>query len=178
MKNPTSTKNIKTKRGGRAKGVGELVGKLIDPALKKRGFASRDILENWQIIAPPPYNRTTIPDRLKWPRNKAGSDGALLYLRCIEGERMALSHDHERITEAVNRYFGYVLVQTIKLSNQPFPDQNATDPNNGGRSDGQMNMTPEANGKIEKLVQGVEDSELKQALRELGQGLFNKNKQK
>jgi len=91
---------------------------------------------------------------------------------------MALSHDHERITEAVNRYFGYVLVQTIKLSNQPFPDQNVTDSNNGPQNNGQINMTPEANGRIEKLVQGVEDSELKQALRELGQGLFSKNKQK
>ncbi len=176
MKTPSGTKNIKSKRGGRARGVGELVGKLIDPALKKRGFASRDILENWQIIAPPPYNRTTIPDRLKWPRNKAGSQGALLYLRCIEGERMALSHDYERITEAVNRYFGYVLVQTIKLSTQPFPEQSGADPDNRPSAGVQVNMDPETSSKIEKMVQGVEDKEIKQALHELGQGLFNKNK--
>ncbi|MCF6325731.1 MAG: DciA family protein [Devosiaceae bacterium] len=176
MKTPSGAKNIKTKRGGRARGVGELVGKLIDPALKKRGFASRDILENWQIIAPPPYNRTTIPDRLKWPRNKSGSDGALLYLRCIEGERMALSHDHERITEAVNRYFGYVLVQAIKLSTQPFPKQSGADSGNGTSGGVQMNVDPETGNKIKKLVQGVEDEELKQALHKLGQGVFNKNK--
>ncbi len=175
MKTPLNTTKTNIKRTGRSRDIGELVSKLIDPVLKKRGFASRDILENWQIIAPPPYNSTTIPDRLKWPRNKAASHGAILYLRCMEGERVALSHDHERITEAINRYFGYVLVRAIKLSNQPFVEQNNSKTSKDRQCAAKINQDPRTDQKIEKAVQKIKDDELKQALRELGHGIFSKN---
>lgn len=169
MKKPTSPSKTGAKRTGRTKGVGELVGKIIDPVLKKRGFASRDILENWPIIAPPPYNRTTIPDRLKWRRNKAGTEGALLYLRCREGDRMALSYDHERICEAINRYFGYVLVEAIKLSPEPFEAKILTKTPNKSQ-----NPLPEVSKKIDETIANVSDEQIKAALRELGQGMFSK----
>jgi len=169
VKKPTSPSKTGAKRTGRTKGVGELVGKIIDPVLKKRGFASRDILENWPIIAPPPYNRTTIPDRLKWRRNKAGTEGALLYLRCREGDRMALSYDHERICEAINRYFGYVLVEAIKLSPEPFEAKILTKTPNKSQ-----NPLPEVSKKIDETIANVSDEQIKAALRELGQGMFSK----
>ncbi|MCF6303035.1 MAG: DciA family protein [Devosiaceae bacterium] len=163
-----STRGIKSdkptaiKRSGKTLGVGELVSKLIDPALKKRGFASRDILENWHIIAPPPYNKVTIPDQLKWRRGISASDGAILILRCHEGHRLALAHDHERIVAAVNRYFGYVLVEAVKLSAHPFsarsdtPVQIASEP------------SPQAKEKVNAALCNVEDNDLKQALAKLG----------
>jgi len=175
LKKPNTSKNTSIKRTGRTKGVGELVSRLIDPALKKRGFASNEILENWLIIAPPPYNRTTIPDRLKWRRNKAGTQGALLYLRCAEGDRMALSHDHERISQAINRYFGYVLVDAIKLSNETFTEQ-AKEDLTSRQIKNTQNLSPEVSRQIDGAIKGVTDNEIKNALREFGQGLYGKKK--
>lgn len=154
------------KRARKTLGVGEIVNKLIDPALKKRGFASRDIIENWPIIAPPPYNEVTIPDRLKWRRGEAGKQGALLFLRCHEGHRLALAHDHERIREAINRYFGYVLVDAVKLSAEPFT----------GGSDKSVQSVPEPSArqhqKVNDAIVSVEDDELKDALHKLGLGVL------
>ena len=45
----------------------------LDPALKKRGFASRDIVSNWPAMAPAPYDKVTRPDKLSWPRGEGGA---------------------------------------------------------------------------------------------------------
>ncbi|HHB82992.1 MAG TPA: DUF721 domain-containing protein [Devosia sp.] len=161
-------KSQAAKRSGKTIGVGELVGKLIDPALKKRGFASRDILENWHIIAPPPYNEVSVPDQLKWRRGMAASNGAILILRCHEGHRLALAHDHERIAGAVNRYFGYVLVEAVKLSPHPF----------SARSDTPRQIVREPSlqtkQKVDAALNNVEDEGLKQALAKLGYAMMKR----
>ena len=69
---PISTKNPSgsTARSGwrrRCSGV-------LDPALKRRGFATRDIITHWAAMAPKPYDQLAVPDQLTWPRG-AGARG-------------------------------------------------------------------------------------------------------
>ena len=45
------------KRLNRTVGVAEALGGVLDSALKKRGFATRDILTNWAAMAPKPYDK-------------------------------------------------------------------------------------------------------------------------
>lgn len=108
------------KRLNRAVGVSEALGRVLDSALRKRGFATRDILTHWAAIAPKPYDRLAVPDQLRWPRG-AGHEGATLYLRCAPGQALALSHEAPLIVSAVNRYFGYFLVREVRLSAEPMP---------------------------------------------------------
>ena len=161
-------KSKSSRRAGKTQGVGELVNKLIDPALKKRGFASRDILENWHVIAPPPYNKVTIPDQLKWRRGEAGAQGAVLILRCHEGHRLALAHDHQRIASAINAYFGYVLVDAVKLSINPFTQ--------GSQKEVHTKAEPNTimRDKVDHALMNVENDDLKLALRKLGLGMMSK----
>jgi hypothetical protein len=153
------------KRTGRLKDVGDLAGRIIGPALKKRGFASRDIMAQWSAIAPPPYDRVTFPDRLKWRRGEAGGQGAILFLRCAEAHRLALAHDSAAIAGAINRYFGYVLVDTVKLSAAPFLAAGDVGKHKT------IKASPEQKTEIEKTIKNVQDDGLKQALRKLGQGI-------
>jgi len=154
------------KRRGKLAGVGELVDKIIDPHLRKRGFASRDLLTHWDVIAPAPYNKVSIPDRLVWRRAEKGGQGALLFLRCVDAHRLALTYESELIAGAINRYFGYVLVDSIKLSVEPFiaasgkKAQPAREPNTQERA------------RIEAELDNIEDEKLKSSLRKLGYGLF------
>lgn len=99
--------------------MSEALSGVLDAALKKRGFATRDILLRWPDIAPKPYDSVAVPDQLKWPRG-AGHEGATLYLRCSQGHALALSHEGPQIAAAVNRYFGYFLVRDVKMSIEPF----------------------------------------------------------
>jgi hypothetical protein len=153
------------KRLNRAVGVSEALSGVLDAALKKRGFATRDILTNWSAMAPKPYDRVAMPEQLKWPRG-AGHEGATLYLRCAQGHALALSHEGGLIAAAVNRYFGYFLVREVRLSAEPFTAtvKKAKDP---GPSADAVQHAGEA-------VADVDDPALKGALRALGEAVLSR----
>jgi hypothetical protein len=156
------------KRLNRTVGVAEALGGVLDSALKKRGFATRDILSNWGAMAPKPYDKVALPAELKWPRG-AGHEGATLYLRCAESQRLALAHEGPMIAAAVNRYFGYFLVREVKLSAEPFIRSSAPKP--------QVAATPPEVAKhADQAVAAVEDPALKDALKALGEAVLSKRR--
>jgi hypothetical protein len=153
------------KRLNRAVGVSEALSGVLDAALKKRGFATRDILTNWSAMAPKPYDRVAMPEQLKWPRG-AGHEGATLYLRCAQGHALALSHEGGLIAAAVNRYFGYFLVREVRLSAEPFAATPAK----------KANPAPpaEAVRHAGEAVAEIGDPSLKGALRSLGEAVLSR----
>ena len=154
------TQGEEPKRLNRAVGVAEALGGVLDSALKKRGFATRDLLANWPAMAPHPYDRAAMPDQLKWPRG-AGAEGATLFLRCAEGHRLALSHEGPLIAAAVNRYFGYFLVRDVRLSAEPFKRGSPAAP--------EAAAVPEDSARdARNAVSHVEDAALREALGALG----------
>ena len=154
------------KRLNRTVGVADALKGVLDSALKKRGFATRDLLTHWAVMAPKPYDRITVPEQLKWPRG-AGHEGATLYLRCAPGHALALSHEGAMIAAAVNRYFGYFLVREVRLSAEPFTASSA--PKAEAPS-----VPQEAVRQTEAAVAKVEDEGLKAALGTLGRALHSK----
>ena len=149
------------RRLNRAVGLTEALGTALDPALKRRGFASRDLLAHWHVMAPAPYDRMAKPDKLTWPRGEKGAEGAVLHLRCHPGHALALAHEGARVAAAVNRYFGYFLVGSVRLSAAPFEvehDLPQTTP-----------AVPEVTrARIGRAVDKVDDAGMRDALRELG----------
>ncbi len=156
------------KRLNRSVGVAEALGHVLDSALRKRGFATRDILTNWAAMAPKPYDQVAMPAELKWPRG-AGHEGATLFVRCAEGQRLALAHEGPLIAAAVNRYFGYFLVREVKLSAEPFSRGSAPRPKDGG-------TPPEVSRHADEAVAEVEDPALKDALKTLGEAVLKRNR--
>jgi len=150
------------KRLNRTVGLGEAISGALDPALKRRGFASRDIIANWRAMAPKPYDQVAVPDKLSWPRGERSAQGATLYLRCTEGHQLALSHEAPRIAAAVNRYFGYVLVDQVRLSIEPFRPGSVEKPETAPQAD------PIRSAVVARAVGKVEDNRLKEALKTLG----------
>ncbi len=161
-----SKDNEPTKRFNRTVGVSEALSGVLDSALKKRGFATRDILAHWTEMAPKPYDMAALPAELKWPRG-AGHEGAVLYLRCAEGQRLALAHEGPLIAAAVNRYFGYFLVRDVRLSAEPFR-------RSSGPEAKPEPTLPEVTEHADKAVAGVADPALKDALKALGQQVLSR----
>ncbi|WP_395816679.1 DUF721 domain-containing protein [Devosia sp.] len=157
------------KRLNRTVDIAEALKGALDPAMRKRGFASRDILTHWAAMAPKPYDSVTVPDRLVWPRGERGSDGATLYLRCAPGHALALSHEGQRIAQSINRYFGYLLVANCRISAEPFSPHSAP-------KDDTVPLTEPARHAIGSAVEKVEDDGLRDALRQLGQALYTRKK--
>jgi hypothetical protein len=156
------------RRLNRTVGVAEALNGVLDSALKKRGFATRDILANWAAMAPRPYDTVAMPAELKWPRG-AGHEGATLFLRCSEGQRLALAHEGALIAAAVNRYFGYFLVREVKLSAEPFRRSSGEKP----RIDA---TPPEVAKHADQAVAEVADPALKGALRTLGEHILTRKR--
>ncbi len=163
-------KKINT-RLNRTIGLGDAINKSLDPILKKRGFANRDLIANWPVFAPAPYNQVAIPDRLIWPRKNNANQknasqeeeqGAILFLRCAPTHALALNHESAKIAAAINRYFGYILINKIKLSPEPFSPSSSKMPNK------EKTISKEISNAVNKEVSNVKDDELKQVLRELG----------
>jgi hypothetical protein len=158
------------KRLNRTVGIAEALGRTLDPALRRRGFAKSDIVTHWAAIAPAPYDRATQPDKLVWPRGQDGAGGAVLHVRCAEAQKLALAHEGQRVAAAINRYFGYVLVREIRLSPNPFS------PGSGTRREDRPRVTPETAVRLEEAVAEVGDDGIKQALRRLGAGVLGRPK--
>lgn len=157
--------NNEPKRLNRVVGAGEAVAKALDPVFKKRGFASRDIITHWGAMAPAPYDRIAIPDKLVWPRGERGAGGATLYLRCAPGHALALAHEGAMIAAAINRYFGYVLVGGVRLSAEPFTVGSLAKPQESASSG------PLPDSEVELAVANVGDEGIRDALRRLGHGI-------
>ncbi len=149
--------------------LGDLVFDAMEPTLKKRGFATRDILKYWPQIAPEPYNRVSIPSRLNWAKND-NIEGATLYLRCERAYQTTLSYESENICAAINRYFGYFLVGKIKLSPEPFIA------GSDKKNKIQIELSKQEQKKIDNLTSKIKNEELKKALQKLGRELTRKRK--
>lgn len=157
------------KRLNRTVAVGDAITGVLDPALRRRGFASRDILAHWGAMAPRPYDAVTRPDKLSWPRGEKAALGATLYLRCAEGHQLAVSHDGARIAAAINRYFGYVLVNEVRLAIEPLA------------ATGEVPAPPPVANPIQRAlvaraVNRVDDTGVREALRELGHRIATKRR--
>jgi hypothetical protein len=156
------------KRLNRVVGAGEALQRALDPVFRKRGFASRDIITHWAAMAPKPYDRIAVPDRLVWPRGERNAGGAVLYLRCAAGHALALQHEGQMIAAAVNRYFGYVLVGAVRLSAEPFSVNSADEAETYDEPDAT------AAAALDETVAEVGDDGLRDALRRLGSGIMGR----
>ncbi|MCW5722965.1 MAG: DUF721 domain-containing protein [Devosia sp.] len=158
------------KRRNKTLSVADVLSGALDPVLKKRGFATRDIITHWRAIAPRPYDATTMPDKLAWPRQAAHShEGAVLYLRCAPGQALFAQHDAPNIAAAINRYFGYVLVSEVRLSAEPFT------PGSGAKAQKRPQPSQSDIAKVGAAIEKVEDDDLREALRVLGLALSGRS---
>ncbi|RYE38787.1 MAG: DUF721 domain-containing protein [Hyphomicrobiales bacterium] len=114
-----------------------------------------------------------MPDKLVWPRSAAQShEGAVLYLRCGPGQALFVQHAAPEIAKAVNRYFGYHLVNEVRLSAELFT------PGSGAKA--QKNRQPSQSeiAKVGTAVEKIEDTDLREALRALGLALSGRSEPK
>ena len=166
---PKPKADAEPKRLNRTVDIAEALKHALDPAMRKRGFASRDIITHWAAMAPKPYDQVTVPDRLVWPRGERGADGATLYLRCAPGHALALQHEGPMIARAINRYFGYLLVANCRISAEPFSVHSEEKPQPAAVPDA-------ARQQVGAAVEKVEDDGVKEALRALGHALHARRK--
>lgn len=104
-----------------ARPLGALVGKTIDDAFKRQGFASREIVTRWAQIVGPDIAAHAQPMKMQWQRPKEGEAAipATLVLRVEGPAAIEIQHQAGLIVERVNRFFGWHAVDRITLRQAP-----------------------------------------------------------
>ena len=164
-------------RKPQARPVGALMGAMMSPVLKARGFASIEIITRWDEIVGSQFAGRSKALQLKWPPRGAKSDpeathaGATLIVAVSGGAAIELQHMAPQVMERVNATLGWRCVTKLALRQQPLP-------RSGTVRKIAAPLTPAEIGRLEAATGGVEDENLRRALLRLGKGVIQKNKQR
>ncbi|PTW62234.1 hypothetical protein C8N35_101272 [Breoghania corrubedonensis] len=120
-KSQGSQSSFARRRG--AKPLADLIGGVMAPACRKRGFATADLLAQWPDIVGERYGETTQPEALHWPRRQDGGSGipepATLVVRCDGPSALFLQHELPQVMQRINTFFGWAAVGRIKIVQKP-----------------------------------------------------------
>ena len=146
--------------------LSEVVGRVLDPAITRRGFATADLIAAWSEVIGPAYADCTAPEKIAWPRGaeKDGTPGTLT-LRVDGPKAIYIQHEIGEIVDRINGFFGYQAVGRIKLVQGPVavrrPPVAAEPPP----------LDAEAERAVGAAVEGIESAELRAALSRLGRDI-------
>ncbi len=163
-----------------AKAVGALVPGLTRKAFEKFGFSTAALLTDWATIAGADLARYTSPDRLKWPRATAGSEGesgpqrqgATLVLRVDLGRGIDVQYKARQIIERINAHFGYRAVAEIRIIQAPVDGAlEGAVPARDERAPPRVQRRPFDRSATAPLLAAIPDEGLRAALERMQAGL-------
>ncbi len=148
--------------------LSETVYKILDPVLRKRTGLNVALIEHWPQIAGYDISEHTMPLKIIWKR-RADQDEvfqpATLVVACEGFAALKLMHETEELLHRINGFFGYIAIDRIKIEQRSMSVF--------------MNHLPlkpplsEQDKKcVEKMLEGIEDKSLHQALYKLGCCIF------
>jgi hypothetical protein len=135
---------------------------LAKAAFVRHGFASEQLISQWDAIVGPQFSGFCAPDKIKWPKSpveQARKMGGTLVIRAMAGRGLELHYEIPRIIERVNQFLGYGAISSIKIvqgNEMPKPTQPRPQP-----------MNPEAEMAWAQKIDDIVDDELKAALARL-----------
>jgi hypothetical protein len=147
--------------------LGELVGRILDPVTKKRGFATTDLIAAWPEIVGRKFADCTRPEKIVWPRGEEMEGAPALLILRVDGPRaIFVQHEAGQIIERVNAFLGYGAVGHIRIVQAPvkgtIPAEARTD----------APLDPEAEARLAHTIAALPEGGLRAALDKLGRGVF------
>jgi hypothetical protein len=80
--------------------------------LKKNGYNYSEIISKWSILVGKDISSYSFPKSIKMSK---GSTGGLLVLSVKRGNEIDIEYSKQKIMDKINSYFGYKLINGIKL---------------------------------------------------------------
>lgn len=158
--------NDKTRKRGPVM-LAELVGKVIDPVTKRRGFATTDLIAAWPEIVGARFADCTRPEKILWPRGEDMEGAPALLVLRVDGPRAVLvQHEAGQIVERVNAYLGYGAIGHIRIIQAPVKGLGPTKPA------APPPLPADAEAQLAQTVAGVTNNNLRAALDRLGRGIL------
>lgn len=93
---------------------------LIAPIFKKHGFASVDIVSNWQSIVGQELSNGIIPEKLIFPKGER-INGTLIVKSAGGAFALLFQHKKKHVLDKINTYFGYSAVKEVRIKQGKIP---------------------------------------------------------
>ncbi len=162
-------------RSKQAKPIKDLVGEMLAPALRARGFANAEVITRWETLVGPQLAKHTRALQLKWPPKGIKTDpdspkeGAVLIIAVSGGIAIELQHMAPQIIQRVNSVLGWCCVEKLAFRQQPIPR-----PVTQLRHE--IPLTTAEFARLEETTHKIEDENLRRAFLRLGKGVFQRHK--
>ena len=158
-------------KGPRA--LATLLPKVAEPAVRKRGFSSVEVITHWGEIVGSQLADHVAPERLSFPHG-ARSQGTL-HVSASGSVALELQHMAPIITERINTYFGYSAVERGAITQSPsdvskYRTVIPTSPRSPAQK---LNSSEQA--QIDSETRGIASDPLREALRKLGTSVSGAN---
>ncbi len=152
--------------------ISALVGRVINPVARKRGFATADMIAAWAEVVGAELAQCTRPEKIVWPRGEANSNRPGVLTLKVDGPRaVVVQHQLDQVVERVNAFFGYAAVGQVRIVQAPLGRSAKPAP----AEDRPLSPADEA--RLQAATGRVEDRSLREALDRLGRGVFKGHKQ-
>lgn len=150
-------------RSGQAgRQVARLLGAILDPAARRRGFTEASLLADWVTIVGPVLARRCQPLRVEHAPGRRR--GGTLVLQTSGAAAIELQHATPQLIERINSYFGHRAIRQLRLLQMPLPPT-APPPRTVPA------MRPQDELELAAGVTGIDDSGLREALLALGRAV-------
>ncbi len=97
--------------------IGALLGGVLSPAARARGFAEASVLADWATIVGSSLAARCEPVALTFPGGRR--QGGVLELRASGGAALELQHAAPQLVERINGYFGFRAVGRLRILQAP-----------------------------------------------------------
>ncbi|MEK0082180.1 DUF721 domain-containing protein [Benzoatithermus flavus] len=144
--------------------VARLLGSVLDPAARRRGFAEASLLTDWATIVGPGLARRCQPVRVDYAPGRR--TGGTLLVHAGSAAAVELQHATPQIVERINNYFGFNAIRQLRLLQvplKPAPPPRMAPP--------LRPLQPEEEAALRTALDGIGDEDLREALLMLGRAL-------
>lgn len=93
------------------------VARIVDPALRRQGFAESEVVTRWAEIVGKELARIATPEKLAFRRGSPA--GATLHVRAAGPAALELQHMAPTVIERINTYYGYRAVERLHIVQGP-----------------------------------------------------------
>ncbi len=147
--------------------AGRMLRRVAQRGLAKRGFGEVDVVLRWREIVGETLARQCRPSRIAFPRGERR--GGVLHLLVEPAAAPEVQHLAPILIERINAFHGYRAVERVSLQQRPLPPA----PVRTYRAPVGP-LDPEGEAALDRRLEDIADSELREALRRLGRNVMKR----
>ena len=154
------------------KQISEIANGVLDPVLAKRAGINTTLLGMWDDVVGEEFAGCTCPERIRWPRRTGPDDDFVpgtLTIACEGARALFLGHSLDQLVQRVNGIFGFPAIDRIKIVQKPVSEVE------GQRRRGRP-LSSDERQRLDAMLSGIEDANLRAALARLGTGVMGRTK--